>query len=96
MKELKGVFALPPTPLTEKGEIDKEGIRSIIDFEMENGCYGVCVLAAAGEGYLMTTEDWETVVKTAVDHMNGRGPLMVGIASMGTRRAVKLAKAAED
>jgi len=96
MKELKGVFALPPTPLTEEGEIDKEGIRSIIDFEMENGCYGVCVLAAAGEGYLMTTEDWETVVKTAVDHMNGRGPLMVGIASMGTRRAVKLAKAAED
>jgi dihydrodipicolinate synthase/N-acetylneuraminate lyase len=45
MKILKGVFALPPTPLTEDRKIDVEGIRSIIDFEMENGCYGVCVLA---------------------------------------------------
>lgn len=96
MKELKGVIALPPTPLTEDGEIDKEGIRSIIDFEMRNGCYGVGVLAAIGEGYLMGDKDWKTVVKTAVDHMNGRGPLMVGCASMGTRRAVELARAAED
>lgn len=96
MRELKGVIALPPTPLTDDREIDKEGIRSIIDFEMENGCYGVCVLAAAGEGYLAADDDWKKVVKTAVDHMNGRGSLMVGCASMGSRRAVELAKAAED
>jgi 4-hydroxy-tetrahydrodipicolinate synthase len=96
MKILKGVFALPPTPLTEDRKIDVEGIRSIIDFEMENGCYGVCVLAAAGEGYLMVDKDWKTVVKTAVDHMNGRGPLVVGCASMGTGRAVELVNAAED
>lgn len=96
MKELKGVIALPPTPLTEERNIDTEGIRSIIDFEMKNGCYGVCILAAAGEGYLMTDKDWKTTLKTAVDHMNGRGPIMVGCATMSTRRAVELAKTAEE
>lgn len=96
MKELKGVIALPPTPMTDDGRIDVESLRAVIDFEMENGCYGVGVLAAIGEGYLTSSKDWKTVVKTAVDHMNGRGPLHVGCATMGTRRAVELVKAAED
>ena len=63
---------------------------------MENGCYGVGVLAVIGEGYLMSDKDWKTVVKTAVDHMNGRGPLIVGCASMGTGRAIELVKTVED
>jgi dihydrodipicolinate synthase/N-acetylneuraminate lyase len=96
MKELKDVMALPPTPLTAGGKIDVESLRSVIDFLMDNGCYGVGVLAAIGEGYLMSSKDWKTVVKTAVDHMNGKGPLLVGCASMGTGRAVELIKEAED
>jgi 4-hydroxy-tetrahydrodipicolinate synthase len=96
VKELKGVIALPPTPLTKRGEIDVQGLKSLIDFEMANGCHGVGVLAAIGEGYLFSDEDMDTVVRTAVDHMNGRGPLHVGCATMGTDRAVALVKAAED
>jgi len=96
VKKLKGVVALIPTPLTRNGEIDKEGLRSTIDFEMNNGCHGVGVLAAIGEGYLMGDGNWDRVVKTAVDHMNGRGPLWVGSCSMGTQRAVELDKKAED
>jgi len=96
MKELKGVIALIPTPLTGNIKIDNEGLRSTIDFVMNNGCYGVGVLAAIGEGYLFADNDWKTVVKTAVDQMNERGPLIVGCASMGTGRAVELAKVAED
>jgi len=96
MKELKGVIALPPTPLTDEGNINTDSLKSVIDFEMENGCYGVGVLAAIGEGYLMSEKDWKIVVKTAVDHMNGRGPLQVGCATMSTGRAVELVKMAED
>ena len=96
MKELKNVMALPPTPLTDDGRIDKESLRSVIDFEMENGCYGVGVLAAIGEGYLISEKDWITVVKNAVDHMNSRGPLLAGCATMGTGRAIELVKKAED
>lgn len=96
MKELKDVVALPPTPITKNHEIDIEDLKSVIDFEVENGCYGVGVLAAIGEGYLLSDKNWKTVVKTAVDHMNGRGPLHVGCATMGTQRAVELARKAEN
>lgn len=69
-KELKGVMALVPTPLTEDRKIDKEDIRSEIDFVMKNGCSSAGVLVGIGEGYLMSHQDWTTVAKTAIDHMN--------------------------
>ena len=54
MKELKDIMALIPTPLTDNGEVDEASLKRLIDFEMENGCYGVGVLAAIGEGYLFS------------------------------------------
>ena len=95
-KELSGVIALIPTPFTEEGKIDREGIRSEIDYAMKNGCFSAGVLAGIGEGYLMSSGDWTTVAKTAVDHINGKAPLIVGIASMGTAHAIELVKQAQD
>ena len=96
MRDLKGVIALPPTPLTKQGEIDEESLKKVLDYQLEAGCTGVGVLAAIGEGYLLSDKDWRTVVKTAVDHIGGRAHLNVGCAAMGTGRAVELVKAAED
>ena len=96
MMDFDGVHALVPTPLTKKTEIDIDSLRSVIDFELENGCKGVGMLAAIGEGYLLSDKDWKTVVETAVDHVNGRGYVNVGCASMGTMQAVEMARAAED
>lgn len=95
MKELKGVVALIPTPMAEDGDIDKEGLRSTISFELDGGVHGLGVLAAIGEGYLMSFRNWETVVKIAVDHINGKVPLWVGCCAMGTDRAVELVKKGE-
>lgn len=49
MKNFDGVHALVPTPLTKKIEIDTNSLRKLIDFELENGCIGIGVLAAIGE-----------------------------------------------
>jgi 4-hydroxy-tetrahydrodipicolinate synthase len=95
-KELKGVLSLPPTPLTKDGKIDVESLKSVIDFELTNGCNGVGVLAGIGEGYLMSDKDWKAVAKISADHMNGRATLEIGIAAMSTGKAIELLKEAED
>ncbi|MGD0803642.1 MAG: dihydrodipicolinate synthase family protein [Candidatus Bathyarchaeia archaeon] len=96
MKSLSGVIPLPPTPLTKKGSVDSEDLKKLIDYQFENGCDGVGVLAGIGEGYLMAQKEWMNVVKIAVDHVNGRGPLIVGAAAMGTDASVDLIKEAAD
>lgn len=94
-KELKGVMALIPTPLTNDGKIDEEDIRSEIDFVMRNGCDSVGVLAGIGEGYLMSREDWRTVARTAIDYMNSKAPVLVGCPTMGTSQALEMVKEAD-
>lgn len=96
MGQLKDVVALIPTPFTEEGTLDEKGLRKLIDFELENGCSGVGVLAAIGESYLFTREQMAETIKVAVKHMNGRAPLMVGCPAMGTNRQIQLCKQAED
>jgi 4-hydroxy-tetrahydrodipicolinate synthase len=96
LKPLRGVISLPPTPLTRKGEVDLIDLRKVIDYQFENGCDGVGVLAGIGEGYLVSTSNWNKVVKAAIDHINGRGPLIVGCAAMGTSPAIELIKQAAD
>jgi len=76
--------------------VDIEDLEKVIDYQFENGCDGVGVLAGIGEGYLISGKDWTKVVEVAVDHVNGRGPLIVGCPAMGTGAAVNLVKEAAD
>ena len=96
MKELEGVIALIPTPLTTEGELDEAGLKNLIDFDLANGCNGVGVLAAIGEGYLFNAAETERVVRAAVKAVNGRAPLIVGCPAMGTTAAVESCRKAED
>lgn len=95
-KVLNGVLPLPPTPFTKDGKLDVESLKSVIDFELNSGCNGVGVLAGIGEGYLMSDKQWKEVAKISADHAKGKGPLLVGIAAMGTGKAIELLKEAED
>ena len=63
MKALKGVIALIPTPVTDTGKVDEDSLKRLIDYDLENGCSGVGVLAAIGEGYLFASSDVEKIIK---------------------------------
>jgi 4-hydroxy-tetrahydrodipicolinate synthase len=96
MNTIKGVMALLPTPLTHEYTVDGESLRRLIDYDMENGCDGVGVLAAIGEGYLISDDDRRSVIKIAADRLDGAAPLIAGCPAMGTTRAVQLCREAED
>jgi 4-hydroxy-tetrahydrodipicolinate synthase len=96
MQELKGTVALIPTPMTDDGKVDEVGLRNLIDFDMQRGCDGIGVLAAIGEGYLFGVGEQEQIVRTAVDALGDRGPLIVGCPAMSTVGAVEACKRAED
>lgn len=96
MKELKGAIGLLPTPITEDGKVDEISLRKLIDYNMSNGCYGVGVLAAIGEGYLFLKKDVKNIIRIAVDEMSGRGPLIVGCPAMGTLETIEKCKEAEE
>ena len=78
MTQLHGVITSMLTPFTPGVQLDEETLASEIAYQMDAGVHGICVLGGTGESLSLTWEERDRVVKTAVQVVNGRIPLVVG------------------
>ena len=49
MKEFRGSFTVMVTPMNQDQSIDEGGIKKNIDWYIEEGTAGICVLGSTGE-----------------------------------------------
>ncbi len=95
-KELHGVFTVMITPMNADQSIDFEGFKKNIDWQISQGIAGLCVVGSTGEFVCLSKEERNLVAKTAVDHVAGRVPVVVGTAAATTPEAIELTKYAEE
>jgi 4-hydroxy-tetrahydrodipicolinate synthase len=92
----RGVLPAITTPFTADGEIDHgflaEHARTMIDA----GCTAIVPLGSLGEAATLSFEDKVAILNTLVKALDGRAPVVPGIAALSTDEAVRLAKAAKD
>jgi 4-hydroxy-tetrahydrodipicolinate synthase len=87
--DLKGVVPALVTPLNRKRRIDEAALRRIVRRVIDGGSDGILALGSAGEGPLLIDTEREIVVKTAVDEAAGRVPIIAGVDSLGTEKAIE-------
>jgi len=75
-----GVFPAVTTKMTEAGELDLPAMRTSLERLVANGVSGVIVLPMLGENASLTLGERETVIRTAVEVVGGRVPLLSGLA----------------
>jgi 4-hydroxy-tetrahydrodipicolinate synthase len=63
---------------------------------VDKGCTGIVALGSLGEGATLEPAEKLAVLKTVVQAIDGRVPVVAGISSLSTVEAVRLAKAAAD
>jgi dihydrodipicolinate synthase/N-acetylneuraminate lyase len=90
----RGVFPIAPTPFTERGELDLDGQRRVLDCMIDQGVDGICILANYSEQFLLTDRERETLLDVCLSHVAGRVPVIVTCSHFGTQIAVERAKAA--
>jgi len=95
MAALKGVFSVLITPMTKDQDIDLKGLKENIDWQIGNGISGICVLGSTGEFLSLSMEERLTVAETAVKHVNGRIPILIGTAAESTRETIFYTKHAK-
>ena len=83
-----GVVIPVCTPLTRDDAIDTDSLRRHLDHLIDHGVDGVFVLGTCGEFGFLTDAQRVEVVRTAVDHVGGRAPVLVGISDTASERAV--------
>ncbi|WP_133649488.1 dihydrodipicolinate synthase family protein [Paraburkholderia flava] len=91
----KGVFPAVTTKLKDDGSLDHEAIKAGLNRLIANGVGGVVMMGMVGESAQLTAEEKRTVIKLAVETVNGRVPVIAGLAETNTASAIQYAKDAE-
>ncbi len=91
-----GVFPAITTPFTAGGEVDHAFLAGHARRLLASGCRGLVPLGSLGEGATLTTAEKLAVLRTCVQAVGDRIPVIPGIAALSTDEAVSLARAAAD
>ncbi|MDR1596328.1 MAG: 4-hydroxy-tetrahydrodipicolinate synthase [Treponema sp.] len=94
--KLRGAFTALITPLKENGDVDYEGFRKLIKFQIDQGIHGLVPLGTTGETPTLEEDEEEKLIKIAVDEVKGRIPLIIGTGSNDTKHMVIYTKRAKD
>lgn len=90
-----GVLFFPVTPFTESGAVDLDALARHIANGVDAGPGGVFIACGTGEFHALDPQEFEPVVRTAVEVVAGRVPVYAG-AGGSIAQAKQFAKAAKD
>ncbi|MCO4319160.1 dihydrodipicolinate synthase family protein [Phyllobacterium sp. 21LDTY02-6] len=92
----KGVFPVVPTIFNQDGALDLEGQRRCIDFMIDAGSDGLCILANFSEQFSLTDSERETIMQVALEQVAGRVPVIVTTTHFSNKICAERSKRAQD
>lgn len=91
----RGSIVALVTPMFEDGGLDLESLRTLIDFHVKEGSNGLVVVGTTGESPTVDFEEHCTLIEVAVNHAQGRIPIIAGTGANSTREAIELTECAK-
>ena len=91
----RGVFPVAPTTFTASGELDLASQKRCIDFMIDAGSNGICILANFSEQFVLADDERELLTKTILEHVAGRVPVIVTTTHFSTRVCVERSRRAQ-
>jgi 4-hydroxy-tetrahydrodipicolinate synthase len=94
MLKIEGVYPALITPFTKDDEVDKEGLRRLVEYMVEGGVAGIVPCGTTGESATLSHKEHEEVIDVVVDC--SKVPVIAGTGSNNTKEAVEFTKHAAD
>lgn len=92
----QGVFPVVPTTFSDSGELDLASQKRCVDFMIDAGSTGLCILANFSEQFVLSDDDRELLTRTILEHVAGRVPVIVTTTHFGTRVCAERSRRAQD
>jgi dihydrodipicolinate synthase/N-acetylneuraminate lyase len=73
----RGVFPVVPTTFNEDGTLDLTSQKRCLDFMIDAGSTGLCILANFSEQFALSDDERETLTRVSLEHVAGRVPVIV-------------------
>jgi 4-hydroxy-tetrahydrodipicolinate synthase len=91
----QGVLPAATTQFKANESIDIDSTMKHLDAMIEAGVHGMIMLGTVGENCSLEAAEKVDLLKATVDHINGRIPVLTGVAEYTTRGACRFAEAAD-
>lgn len=92
----QGVFPVVPTTFRENGELDLASQKRCVDFMIDAGSNGLCILANFSEQFVLSDDERELLTREILAHVAGRVPVIVTTTHFSTRVCAERSRRAED
>jgi dihydrodipicolinate synthase/N-acetylneuraminate lyase len=91
----RGVYPVAPTTFDEAGALDLESQKRCIDFMIDAGSQGICILANFSEQFVLADDERETLARAALEHVAGRVPVIVTTTHFSSRITIERSRRAQ-
>ncbi len=90
-----GVFPIAPTTFDDRGAVDLESQRRVIDFMIAAGVNGICILANYSEQFSLTDDERDRLMRLCIEQVAGRVPVIVTTSHFSSRVAAARSRDAQ-
>ena len=96
----KGIIPVQYCPFNENGELYIDGLKQntqfLVDFAKGNKDLLIMTNGSTTEFYANSIEEQKKVIKTVVEVVNGKVPVVAGVSQAATKETIKMATYAEE
>jgi 2-keto-3-deoxy-L-arabinonate dehydratase len=93
---LSGVVPVVPTIFRDDETVDLDGTVRVVDYLIDAGVDGVCLLANYSEQFSLTDAEREEIGRRLLGHIAGRLPVIVTTSHYSVRVAAARSRAAQE
>lgn len=92
----QGVFPVVPTIFKASGELDLSSQKRCVDFMIDAGSQGLCILANFSEQFSISDDERDLLTREILQHVAGRVPVIVTTTHYGSLICAQRSRRAQD
>lgn len=95
MIKIKGIIPPIITPMNEDESINEEELRNQVNRQIDAGVHGLFPFGTNGEGYILSEQEKEQVLRIVIEETNGRVPVYAGTGCISTKDTIRQSQMAK-
>ncbi|MEC4749235.1 4-hydroxy-tetrahydrodipicolinate synthase [Methylomicrobium sp. Wu6] len=93
---IQGSIVALVTPMFENGAVDKESLKKLVEFHIEEGTDALVAVGTTGESATLSEDEHCDVIASVIAYAKGRIPIIAGTGANSTTEAIHLTRRAKE
>ncbi len=93
---IQGSIVALVTPMDNDGNVDKDSLKKLVEFHIEQGTDSIVAMGTTGESATLDENEHCEVIKWVVEYVAGRIPVIAGTGANSTTEAILLSQRAKE